>query len=270
MEKMKAEGTLSDLIILSLSVNGDYVEKRNAYMMEILEDREVFWIDAVGADDPEFNERFEVFAQNYPNLHIVRWNEYSQGHPEYFYYDGIHVMEDGIDALADLIYDTVYNVYLDKYEQIKADALNRKKELEENKIVFYGNDLLINAYSYIAEGRDNAVYHNDENFDFDSLCAMISESKENGTLEKRVVLVFDRNAGFKESDYRKLALLCEGHEVYICDAGLANKDLGIDNVMVVDLYGLLKEHEEYLMADKIHLSPDGSKAMADLLFKVVK
>ena len=270
MENMKAEGTLSDLVILSLSVNGDYVEERNAYMMEILEDREVFWIDAVGADDPEFNERFEVFAQNYPNLHIVRWNEYSQGHPEYFYYDGIHVMEDGIDALADLIYDTVYNVYLDKYEQIKADALNRKKELEENKIVFYGNDLLINAYSYIAEGRDNAVYHNDENFDFDSLYAMISESKENGTLEKRVVLVFDRNAGFKESDYRKLAQLCEGHEVYICDAGLANKDLGIDNVMVVDLYGLLKEHEEYLMADKIHLSPDGSKAMADLLFKVVK
>ncbi|MBQ1379133.1 MAG: acyltransferase family protein [Erysipelotrichaceae bacterium] len=270
MENMKAEGTLSDLVILSLSVNGDYVEERNAYMMEILEDREVFWIDAVGADDPEFNERFEAFAQNYPNLHIVRWNEYSQGHPEYFYYDGIHVMEDGIDALADLIYDTVYNVYLDKYEQIKADALNRKKELEESKIVFYGNDLLINAYSYIAEGRDNAVYHNDENFDFDSLYAMISESKENGTLEKRIVLVFDRNAGFKESDYRKLAKLCEGHEVYICDAGLANKDLGIDNVTVVDLYGLLKEHEEYLMADKIHLSPDGSKAMADLLFKVVK
>ena len=84
------------------------------------------------------------------------------------------------------------------------------------------------------------------------------------------LLVFDRNAGFKESDYRKLAQLCEGHEVYICDAGLANKDLGIDNVTVVDLYGLLKEHEEYLMADKIHLSPDGSKAMADLLFKVVK
>ena len=46
--------------------------------MEAMKDKEVFWVDAVLADIPEFNEKFREFAKDYPNLHIIGWEEASK------------------------------------------------------------------------------------------------------------------------------------------------------------------------------------------------
>ena len=115
MEDLKESGNLSDTIILMLAANGDYIERYNVEMMEVVGDREVFWVNTPGCYDPEFNDRFEVFARDYDNLHIVDWVSYSNDHPEYFYYDGLHVMEEGTAALADLIYEEIYDFYMDRY-----------------------------------------------------------------------------------------------------------------------------------------------------------
>ena len=104
LEELKEEGKLSNTIILCLSQNGDYIRSYNKRLMEIVEDRDVFWVDAVGADEPMFNEWFEEFAQNYDNLHIVHWEDASKEHPEYFYFDGIHVMEEGDHFMPDRIH----------------------------------------------------------------------------------------------------------------------------------------------------------------------
>ena len=84
--------------------------------MKLLGDREVYWVNAVGADDPKFNDKFENFAKNYSNIHIVDWKEATKNHPEYFYPDGIHVKGKGIKAYANLVYQTIYNDYLEKYK----------------------------------------------------------------------------------------------------------------------------------------------------------
>ena len=46
--------------------------------MEVAGERKVFWVNAVLADIPEFNEQFKEFAKDYPNLYIVDWEEYSK------------------------------------------------------------------------------------------------------------------------------------------------------------------------------------------------
>ena len=50
-------------------------DKRNKELMEIVEDRDVYWVSAVGADDPQFNDRFAEFAKDYKNIHIVEWDK---------------------------------------------------------------------------------------------------------------------------------------------------------------------------------------------------
>ena len=116
---LKNEGRLADTLILALANNGDYSDRINDELMEIVGDREIYWVNAVGADDPEFNSRFEEYAKKYPNIHIVKWDEAAANHPEYFYADGIHVKGDGISAYVDTIYNAIYNEYSKKYKQQK-------------------------------------------------------------------------------------------------------------------------------------------------------
>ena len=102
---------------MALANNGDYSTKRNEALMEVLEDREIYWVSAVLADDPKYNDNFKEFASNYPNIHIIEWEEVSKGHPEYFYADGIHLKPDGVRAYVDTIYEAIYNNYWENFKK---------------------------------------------------------------------------------------------------------------------------------------------------------
>lgn len=115
LRELDAEGKLGDVVILALANNSDFFVWRIEELQEILEGKQIYWITAVLADDPEFNDKFEVYAKDYPNIHIVEWEKESRDHPEYFYGDGIHLKGDGIPAYANLIYETIYNDYLQEY-----------------------------------------------------------------------------------------------------------------------------------------------------------
>ena len=117
LQKLKNQGKLSDTLILVLANNGDYSDKKNRDLMDLVEDREIYWVNAVGADDPKFNERFKEFASNYPNIHIVEWDEAAKNHPEYLYADGVHIKGSGIKAYVDTIYNAICNNYWKKYEK---------------------------------------------------------------------------------------------------------------------------------------------------------
>ena len=114
LKDLKNQGKLTDTVILALANNGDYSTKKNVQLMEIVGDRQVYWINAVGADDPTFNAKFKEFAKDYPNLHIVEWDVVSKGHKEYFYADGIHTKGEGLKKYAETVYEAVYNDYLNR------------------------------------------------------------------------------------------------------------------------------------------------------------
>ena len=266
LEELKNEGKLADTIILLLATNGDYVEARNENLMKIVEDREVFWVNAIGADDPQFNERFADFASNYTNLHIVDWVSAAEGHPEYFYYDGIHVMEEGTGALADLIYDKVYEVYLARYRSSRQESIDAAENNRKQRVSFYGNEALINVYRYLNQQVSNAIYNTDKDYDYDSLAEVLKTAE----LEPKVVFVFDQQAGLSRNEYKKLIAECEGHEVIIID--LIGKDARLKDlpVQVIDFSAQIKEHPEYLLGDKVHLSDDGNKALSEMISNAVQ
>ena len=106
---LKSKGKLGDTVILCLGTNGDYSDKKNKELMKVLGDRTIYWVNAVGADDPKFNERFKKFASNYPNIHIIEWDKVAKNHPEYLEPDKIHPNYKGCKAMVKLVYDTINN-----------------------------------------------------------------------------------------------------------------------------------------------------------------
>ena len=114
LKDLKSKGKLTDIVILSLANNGDYSTKKNKELMEIIGERELYWVNAVGADDPTFNDKFREFAKDYTNIHIVEWDVVSKNHSEYFYADGIHTKGQGIKKYAETIYQAVLKDYKNK------------------------------------------------------------------------------------------------------------------------------------------------------------
>lgn len=266
LQSMKEEGTLSDTIVLCLATNGNYIESRNEKLMEIVEGRQVFWIDAVGADDPQFNKRFEEFAKNYDNLHIIHWEEASRGHPDWFWSDGIHIIEDGVDAFCGLIYDSIYSYYLDQYETMLEETKVKELALKESRIAFYGNNVLIDAYDELSKVFDKALYNAKEDYEYDSLYEDLQSRKEEGLLEKTIVLLFN---DLKQNDYKKLISVCEGHRLMIVDLS-GNLRINDSNVEVIDFDAVCKKNKEYLGLEKGKLSDAGYEALAELLGQKLK
>jgi hypothetical protein len=51
----------------------------------------------------ENNSLIQQVASGYQNVKIVDWNAISQGHPEYFAPDGVHLVPTGISVYVDAI-----------------------------------------------------------------------------------------------------------------------------------------------------------------------
>ncbi len=264
LDALKSEGKLSDNIVLCLSTNGDYIESYNEKLMEIVQERQVFWVNATVPDDPEFNDRFAAFADKYPNLHIVDWVSVSADHPEYFFYDNIHVMEEGCEVLADLIYDDIYNYYLTKYKNEKDQIIADIKAQINSRIAFYGNDALIYSYNDLYAIYDKAAYYTDRNYTFNDLYAELKQKKEAEALEHKLVLLFDSSMQISRNQYLQIIDLLPDHELYVV---LLDDDYQFnrDNVTIIDMYSLIKDDPSYLNADGIHLTEAGNLKLKEML-----
>ena len=263
--ELKNGGKLTDTIIIALSNNSDFFEWTFTDLLELLGDRQIYWITATYADDPKFNEKFKVFAKDYPNIHIVDWEEKSVGHPEYFYADGIHLKEEGITAYANVIYDAIFEDHVKEYRIKKENALKEHEDKQKQKIAFYGNDVLTNAYSYLSEKFENASFVANSEYSFDSLYNELEEKIEKETLEYKIVLVFDKEANISNDDYSKIVNLCKDYKLYICNMTEEKISFEEENVRVIDFYSQIKDNNEYLMADKLHLSEKGNIALVEAI-----
>ena len=270
ISELKNNGKLGDILILALANNTTYYDRNVDNLMNIIGNREVYWVTAAGADDPTFNERFENYSKKYPNVHIVKWDKLAKEHPEYLYVDGVHPKGDGISAYAQLVYDSIYKNYLDEYKKKKEEKIKEHENELKTKITFYGNNILINGFDYVYSKFDKASFNTDKEYNFNKLYKEIKEKIENKTLEYKIVFIFDSDANINNDNYQKLVDLCKDYEVYICN--VTNKKINIkgSNVKIINFYNEINKNEEYLLSDKVHLSKKGNKALASFLYKNIK
>ncbi len=102
---LSEHGILGDIVVVHLGTNGvSSLPKYQAIVDAIGPDRQIYWVNCRGvswANDVNINIQ-QIVDEN-ANVTLVNWVDFSEGHPEYFYSDGIHLTVDGQAAYASMI-----------------------------------------------------------------------------------------------------------------------------------------------------------------------
>jgi len=262
LKQLKENGMLGDNIVMNLGANGDCPSWCKLEIMNTIGDRKVFWLNT--NNDDAINKTLSNFAKNHDNLYVVDWKSISNNHPEYFVADKIHLTEVGKKVFTETIYNAIYNVYLEEYNNKKQEIINSYEEKLKNKLSFIGNDILLNAYDYLKDDFEKADFIINSKFNYESLKNEIEKRKNEDTLSHRIVFMFDEKISLNQNDYKSLIELCIEHELYILDS---NQSLSFDypNVKAINFYQQIVNDESYLMPDKIHLTDVGNRALNDIL-----
>jgi len=97
---------LGDAVIIHLGTNGFVAERQVRMLLELLKDRTR--VVLVNAHAPRRwvapnNQLLARVARDYPNVCVVDWNAISDGHPDYFVADDIHLTPAGLRAYTGAI-----------------------------------------------------------------------------------------------------------------------------------------------------------------------
>jgi hypothetical protein len=74
----------------------------------------VLWVNMREAEGqyPAMNGELLAAAERYPQVTVIDWNAYSNGHPDWFQTDGMHLLESGGEGLATLLHDAITQLVL--------------------------------------------------------------------------------------------------------------------------------------------------------------
>ncbi len=263
---LKSKKLFEGPVVLNLGTNGDCSEKCKEAILAECGDREIFWVNVTNDEDVHVNEKLLNFANQHGNVHLIDWNSASKGHDEYFYADGIHLTSKGIKAYSEVIYNSVYEVYLDNFEKEKEEILNQYKEDLTSKYLFIGNEILINSFNKLQEVFEDAKYVTDKEFTYDKV---IESIKNEELLPDNIILEFDNSISFTKEEYQEIISLCQNKKLYIVVTNNHEKDiveeLVSDNVVLIDLSNMFSSTSDYLDIDGIHLNEKGNIELSKLL-----
>lgn len=269
LKDLKKKNILGETILINMGANGDCPEYVKDNFMKTLNDKKVFWVNVANDQNKNANKNLVNLKTKYDNLHIIDWNESSRGHAEYFIADKIHLTEKGRIAYTTLVYDEIYKVYLQEYLDKKDEIIKEHEEKEKNKISFFGNGVLLNAYNYLQEDFSDHQFNIDNNYNFESLKIKIMEMKNNNTINYKLVFVIDGSMNLTKSQYQELIALCKDYKIYFVSLTdyitLTLEDLKNENISIINFYEEIKNNQGYLMADKIHLTETGNLRLNELL-----
>lgn len=264
---LKNNNKLGNPVVLNLGANGDCSLKCKQEIMRNCEGHEVFWITVTNDKDVHVNAKLEALAKDYENLHIIDWATISKGHSEYFAADGIHLTGKGRVAYTEAIYDAIYQFYLGKYQEKKEEIFNQHEEELKEKISFYGNSLLLNAFDDIHAYFKDAKFVIKKDFSYETLKEQLQQEIKEGTLHYNVIFAFDKSMKITSEEYQELLSICKDYKVYIVfiNKEISKKIKGQENTIFINFYEEIDKNSTYVMADSIHLTEEGNKALASIL-----
>ncbi|MFV0557896.1 MAG: acyltransferase family protein [Enterococcus sp.] len=110
IQNLADEDKLYDPVVIGLGTNGDFSTSQFAELMDTLGKRQVYWINMRSPStrwQETVNATLAALEDDYDNLTIIDWYDYSAGQTDWFYDDGTHLTETGQIAYTKLIADTL-------------------------------------------------------------------------------------------------------------------------------------------------------------------
>lgn len=265
LNNLKNKGILGDPIIINLGTNGQCGESCRLNILQTCGNRQIFWVNVTNDSDVHVNADLAGFAERNSNVHLIDWYHSSLGHTDWFLADGIHLTLVGTENYSRILFEYIYNYYLEEYHNKKQKLLEEYENQTMNKITFYGSSILINAYENIQNNFKDANYNLSEEYDFNRLVTKIESDRDHNYLTNKVVLIFDNDLGINNDEYNKIIQLIGDRKIYIVNIAKEEIVSQHDNVTVIDFYKETEDHKNYLMADKVHLSKEGNAALSEII-----
>ena len=261
---------LGNPIVFHLGTNGDCSAECKKKIINTCGDRDIFWITVTNDHNVNVNAKLFDLEKEYKKIHIIDWNSISKGHSEYFGADKIHLTSAGREAYTKAIYDAIYNLYLERYNVKKQELLSEYENKLKTKISFYGNDVLINLFDYIKDEFSDSSFVMNKEFKFKELKDNLLKAKENNTLTNRIILAFDNTSNITKNEYEELYQILSDKKVYIISFSSKLKSLEEHkNIKVIEFYEELANNNDYIMADRVHLSDKANQELASKLKSVI-
>jgi hypothetical protein len=110
IKSLKDQGMLGNMVIIELGANGAFTKKQFADILELLGSETKIVIINTRVPKPWESMVNQVLSQassDAPNVKLVDWYSASIGHNEYFYADGVHLKEAGVQAYVSLVADAI-------------------------------------------------------------------------------------------------------------------------------------------------------------------
>ncbi len=115
LKKLKGKNIIDDVVLIVLGTNGNCTQKCKDTLYDVIPDKKIFWVNATNPDYDTFNPGLEEFANRHDNVYIIDWVSVCKEHPEYLYGDKVHPNVKGSKAFANFVYDEIYKVYFNEY-----------------------------------------------------------------------------------------------------------------------------------------------------------
>ncbi|MBQ4253514.1 MAG: acyltransferase family protein, partial [Erysipelotrichaceae bacterium] len=268
---LKQRGILGKVVVIHLGTNGDVPESVKDKLMKICSDSDVFWVTVTNDRNVHVNAKLKNFVNKYPNAHLLDWETLSAPHPEYFYSDGIHLNPTGRAGYAKEVYNAIYNLYLERYNAQKQEVLDQIEKEKRERIGFYGNDLLVNMFDPLKNAYDKASFNVvSEEYTAEQLIEDVSKAASDDSLAYNLVFAIDSKMTFSIPQYEKLIGICGERKLYFVQL---KDDLSAltshENVTLIDFSSQLSANSSYLLADRVHLSPEGNSALSGLIRETI-
>lgn len=263
LNKYSNDGISSEVVIINLGANGDCSISCKKKLMDKLEKKTVFWINTT--NNIKFNNNLEKFANDYDNLYIIDWYSKSLGNEDYFYKDGIHLTKKGSIIYSNYIYDNIFDVYLKKYEQKKAETIKEYENNLKSIITFYGDTFLLNIYDEIYANYKEEKFIIEKHFPKEQIISRLQTSIENNSLSNNLVFIFGNYSNLNFDDYLELIELCKEYKIYIVSVTNDLSKLESYGATIIDFYSELTNNDSYLLADGQTLSEQGRKELVALI-----
>lgn len=251
---------LGDVVVFNIGTNGEFYQKYTDEIMKTLGDRKVFWLNATNADYPDFNDKLTAFANRYNNIHIIDWVSVVKKHPEYIISDKVHPTIRGCKVYAETIFNAIYEEYLNELKKEKQEKIKEHEQIENSKITFIGNDLLLGIYKHLEQDYKDASFIIDKSLDYKSL----KKKLKNNKLNHKLVFVFDSKTHITKDDYNELSKLYKDNEIYIV---ITSNTLNIYNkdIKEINFFNQLNNNKKYITSDGIHLTDQGNKKLKEMI-----
>ncbi|MFP7300387.1 acyltransferase family protein [Neobacillus niacini] len=106
---LKDRGQFGEYVFIQLGTNGPFVKSDLINIIKSLEDKKVYLVNCrvPRAWETIVNETLEEVVKSVPHTVLVDWYHVSEGHPEYFAQDGVHLTKKGGETYANLLVEQI-------------------------------------------------------------------------------------------------------------------------------------------------------------------